>query len=330
MYAPELKGHEALRARLAERLVVGRLSGTLLFAGPEAVGKRRVALELARRELCFRRTACGACEGCRAFLREPLPQELPNLLHIAPEGKAGLIRVAVVRDDDLVEGGVITWAHQAPPPGCHRWILVEDAHRLNGHAANMLLKTLEEPPPDCHFILVTHRPDAMLPTIRSRAERIAFAPLPDTALWEVARERGWAESDRDRWCALAGGSFRFLDPEAFAQACAQVEAWLHLAAGIPFTEAAAPLLPNRNAPQAQSEQLAQALERLLAVLADLNRLRAGKAPRLAAWREALARTAQGPLALKPAMDATFHALHHLVRNPNGESLLREVALALRG
>src|SRR5208337_3866590 len=118
MFDPSLAGHRPVRERLLERLEAGRLAGALLFTGPDGVGKRRVAMELAQRELCFRRTACGHCEGCRMFQGE-LPVELPNLLRIAPEGKAGLIRIGAIREDDLVEGGVISWAHRAPPPGCH-------------------------------------------------------------------------------------------------------------------------------------------------------------------------------------------------------------------
>ena len=116
MFDPAIKGHGALRQRLLDRLQGGRLPGSLLFTGPDGIGKRRVAMELAQRELCFRRNACGSCAGCQPFRADPVPVELPNLLRIAPEGKAGLIRISAIREDDLVEGGVIRWAHQAAPP----------------------------------------------------------------------------------------------------------------------------------------------------------------------------------------------------------------------
>src|SRR5208337_3623668 len=111
MFDPSLAGHRPVRERLLERLEAGRLAGSLLFTGPDGVGKRRVAMELAQRELCFRRTACGSCEGCLLFKGGP-PAELPNFLRVATEGKAGLIRIGVIRGDDLVEGGVIQWAHR--------------------------------------------------------------------------------------------------------------------------------------------------------------------------------------------------------------------------
>ena len=328
MFNPSLRGHGAIREKLMERLEAGRLPGTLLFTGPEAVGKRRVALELAQRELCFRKNACGACEACRLFAGEDLPVELPNLLRIAPEGKAGLIKIGAVRDSDLVEGGVIRWASLAPPPGCHRWILVEDAHRLNGGAANMLLKTLEEPPLGTHFLLITHRPEAVLQTIRSRAQRLAFSPLLDEDAWAVAAAAGWAPDQREAWLALAEGTLRVLDEASFARARAQVEAWLALGAGTSFDRAASALIPEKDAAVGQSEQLRPALELLLRILADLGRLRSGRLPALTPWREGLTRLAGRDLDLRPPMEAVSTALQSLARNPSPEPLLREMASQL--
>lgn len=326
-FDPALAGHRRQREALRARLEAGRLPGSLLFTGMDGLGKRRVAMELAMRELCFRRCACGDCEGCRAFREEPT--ELPNFLRIAPEGKAGVIRIGAIRGDDLVEGGVIAWAHNAPPPRCHRWILVEDAHRLNGPSANILLKTLEEPPPGTHFILVTHRPDVVLQTIRSRCERIAFQPLSDAEAWSVARGAGWGEADRGRWTALAGGSLRLLDPGDFARAAAQLEAWLELIEGQAFAGPAQALLPDKDAAQAQSEQLRQPLELLLALLTDLERLRAGRPPALEPWRGRL-EAAPAALDARGVQALVYTALRNLARNPVAESLLRELALALRG
>lgn len=328
MFDPGLKGHSAIRQRLLERLQAGRLPGSLLLVGPEGIGKRRVALELAQRELCFRRTACGECEGCRAFKADPLPVEWPNLLRIAPEGKAGLIRIGAIRENDLVEGGVIAWAHQAAPPRCHRWILVEDAHRLNGASANMLLKTLEEPPEGTHFLLVTHRPEAVLQTIRSRCERIALAPLEEDEAWAVATRSGWKPEQRMVWTALAAGTLRYLEEGTFARAVAQLEAWLEVAAGQSFGDAEA-LLPDKSSDLAQGEQVARCLELLLLVLSDASRMREGRPLRLEPWKPGIQALAESSVDLMEPMRLGFEALRNLVRNPSAESLLREVAMALR-
>ncbi|WP_005036302.1 hypothetical protein [Holophaga foetida] len=329
MFHPGLKGHLPVRQRLLERLETGRLSSSLLFAGPDGIGKRRVALELPQRELCLRRCACGVCEGCRLFETDPLPVELPNLLRIAPEGKAGLIRIGAIRDDDLVEGGVIRWAHQAPAPGCHRWILIEDAHRLNSFSANILLKTLEEPPAGTRFLLVTHRPEAVLQTIRSRCERIPFHPLAASDLGEVALKAGWAASELAPWLALSGGTLRYLEPAAFQRARVQVEAWMALLAGRPFAEVAASLLPDKDASLAQGEQLGQGLELLLLVLLDVERRREGKPLRLDPWRASIESLAQGALELRAPQASVFDAMRNLIRNPAPEPLLRSVAATFK-
>ena len=334
MYSPDIVGHQAIRQRLLERLQGGGIRGSLLFTGPEGIGKRRVALEMAQRELCFRKTACGQCEGCRIFDGDDLPFELPNLLRITPEGKAGVIRIDQIREgldssnQPRFSRGVIEWAALAPPLGCHRWILVEEAHRLNESSGIILLKTLEEPPPDTHFILVTHRPEALLQTIRSRCERIPFAPLALREAWVVAQRNGWQDLDHDRWTALGEGSLRFLDEAAFRRAEAQVEAWIALLAGRSFSASAAPLLPEKEAVLAQGEQLRQPLELLLRLLADLARMHTGEPPALAPWREELEALATQPRDLKAPQEAALQALRHLPRNLSPEPLLREVALSL--
>ena len=334
MYSPDIVGHQAIRQRLLERLQGGRIRGSLLFTGPEGIGKRRVALEMAQREICFRKTACGQCEGCRMFAGDDQPFELPNLLRISPEGKAGVIRIDQIREgldsnnQPRFSRGVIEWASLAPPMGCHRWILVEEAHRLNESSGNILLKTLEEPPPDTHFILVTHRPEALLQTIRSRCERIPFLPLAPREAWAVAQRNGWLAEDHDRWTALGEGSLRFLDEAAFRRAEAQVEAWIALMGGQSFGAVAGPLLPEKEATLAQGEQLRQPLELLLRLLADLARLGVGETPSLAPWRAELAALAAAPRDLKAPQETALEALRHLPRNLSPEPLLREVALAL--
>jgi DNA polymerase-3 subunit delta' len=336
MFSPDLIGHQALRERLLARLQAGRIQGSLLFTGPEGIGKRRVALELAQRELCLRRSACGQCEACRLFTGADLPYELPNFLRITPEGKAGVIRIDQIREgldssnQPRFSRGVIEWASLAPALGCHRWILVEEAHRLNESSGNILLKTLEEPPPGTHFILITHRPEALLQTIRSRCERIPLAPLSLVEAWAVARRNGWDESDQARWTALGEGSLRFLDEAAFRRAEAQVDAWIALMGGGSFGEWSGALLPEKDATLAQGEQLRQPLELLLRLLADLGRMQTGAAPALHPWRESLAPLTTRLTNLKAPQEVILEALRHLPRNLSPEPLLREVALSLGG
>jgi DNA polymerase-3 subunit delta' len=98
--------------------------------------------------------------------------------------------------------------------GRRRFVIIDPADAMNPQAQNALLKTLEEPPDDTTLVLVASSPDALLPTIRSRCMRVAFAPLPAQAiaprleerlpkllarrLDELEKERDAAPSDADR------------------------------------------------------------------------------------------------------------------------------------
>jgi DNA polymerase-3 subunit delta' len=328
MFDNSVLGHTEIRRRLLERVNSNKIFGSLLFVGPEGVGKRRVALELAQREICFSRSACGVCEGCKLFKTDPLPNEFPNLLRIAPEGKAGIIKVSVIRGSDLVEGGVIAWAHSAPPPGCHRWVVIEDAHRLNKASANILLKTLEEPPPGTFFLLITHRPDSVLPTIQSRSERIAFAPLSSSDMSQIALGHGWGEPELASWAAVSNGTLKYLDRDIFLRACSQIDAWVSIMEGASFKDVSNHLLPDKQSDVAQSQQAAQALEQLMIVLGERIRLLNGMAGRLAQWGQRLGSLPKNQSDLQKGYRYTLEAMRALARNVAPETIMRKISLAL--
>jgi len=328
MYDKSILGHNEIRSQLFERINTGKFYGSLLFVGPDSIGKRRVALELAQREMCFKRSACGVCEGCKLFKTDPLPREFPNLLRIAPEGKAGLIKVDTIREDDLVEGGVINWAYRAAPPNCHRWIVVEDAHRLGKASANMLLKTLEEPPPNTFFLLLTHRPESVLPTILSRSERIVFSPLTPDETGEIALSHGWDKSELDAWIAVSNGTLKYLDRDMFKRACSQIEAWVSILEGIPFKDVSESLLPDRSSELAQSQQVTLALEQLLIVLDEHIRILKGLPGSLTQWTARFVSLANKQINVQNGYKCALEAMRNLSRNAAPETLLRKISLAL--
>jgi len=328
MFDKSILGHNEIRSRLLERVNTGKLYGSLLFIGPDGIGKRRVALELAQREMCFKRSACGVCEGCKLFNTYPLPKEFPNLLRIAPEGKAGIIKVDTIREDDLVEGGVINWAYKAPPHGCHRWIVIEDAHRLGKGSANILLKTLEEPPPDTFFLLLTHRPESVLPTIQSRSERVVFSPLSQSEIAEIALSHGWDKSELDVWIALSNGTLKYLDRNLFEKACSQIDAWVSILEGAPFRDVSECLLPDKSVELAQSQQVLQALEHLLIVLDEQVRVTKGMPGHLTQWAARFASLANKHVNVQDGYKCALEAMRALPRNVAPETLLREISFAL--
>lgn len=194
----DVRGHAEIIRRLRRLVPAGRVPHALLFSGAAGVGKRRTARVLARTLLCAAGgdAPCGRCDACRTMAAGVHP----DYFEVAPEvrGKsAAMIRTDAVRD-------ILVAASAAPVAAERRVILVDGAERMNAQAANRLLKTLEEPLGEILFILVTSAYDAILPTIRSRAVRVAFGTLPAADIEAALRARG--VHDAAAIAALADGS----------------------------------------------------------------------------------------------------------------------------
>ncbi len=101
----------------------------------------------------------------------------PDLTWVTPSG-AGEMLVA-----DIDQAVVAAAAH-TPFESRRRVFVIEDAHTLNDQAANRLLKTLEEPPPFAHLMLLAPSPREVLPTIASRCQLVRFDPLPSARIEE--------------------------------------------------------------------------------------------------------------------------------------------------
>ena len=193
-----LIGQEGATERLEAALARDRMPNGLLLVGPEGTGKRTAALTLAARLLCVRAAGggpCGQCPPCR----HRAAGTAPDLLEItAPSGEE--IRVDQVRE--LTRQSCLT-----PQESGRRVVLLDPAEGMNPYAANALLKLLEEPPGAVHFLLISHRPDRLLPTIRSRCQTVPFRPLPGAELARWLRDRqGLAPEQADLAAHLAGGA----------------------------------------------------------------------------------------------------------------------------
>jgi DNA polymerase-3 subunit delta' len=181
----ELIGNKAVAQTLSRLVQTGRLPNALLFAGPEGIGKKRFATELARMLVCTRRhgaDACGACGACtraREFVIPTLEKGADtDQVFFSQHPDVGIVipykqnlRIGAIR-------ALETEAHYRPYEAEARVFIVDDAEKMNDPASNALLKTLEEPPATTHLILITSREDTLLPTIRSRCQTIRFAPVP--------------------------------------------------------------------------------------------------------------------------------------------------------
>lgn len=185
---------------LARRLE--RLPHALLVYGPRGVGKLVLAERAAQLLLCEgEKKPCDACDACRWFLagnHPDLRRLEPEILWAEkPDKPSSEIKVDQIRElaDFLYIG-----SHR----GRLRVALVHPAEDMNENAANALLKGLEEPPAGAVFILVSHRPAQLLPTVRSRCVAVPVPLPPPEAAMEWLVEKGVKEPQR--WLAYAGGA----------------------------------------------------------------------------------------------------------------------------
>ncbi|MBN2575159.1 MAG: DNA polymerase III subunit delta' [Deltaproteobacteria bacterium] len=194
MLLRDIAGQEHAVAMLLRAVDSGRLAHACLFEGPESVGKRSAALGLALALCCTEApgSGCGACDACRRILCG----RHPDVLALTPATSQYLVEQA--RE---VVALAATRPHEAPV----RMFILDSADCLNPSAANCLLKTLEEPFPGNHLVLVTAAPDRLLPTIRSRTQRIRFLPLGPAALVRIAERHGASPAQAQTAAALSGG-----------------------------------------------------------------------------------------------------------------------------
>lgn len=158
----------------------------LLFKGGKGIGKFDLAMSFTRSLLCQRPDeagfACGQCPSCHWFSQGSHPDFCllqPEALSLDAEesdsGKKSSKQISVDQVRGLADFSGMS-AHQ----GGRRVVVIHPAEAMNANAANALLKRLEEPPPAMLFILVSHKPQQLLPTILSRCLPFALS-APDAA-----------------------------------------------------------------------------------------------------------------------------------------------------
>lgn len=180
--------HGELKARLKQAVREKHLAHGLLFSGPNEDFNRRLALGLAQLLVCETETPCGECGPCRR-----VELEASESLHwLRAEGN--VIKIEPIRE---LKERLALAAWSGP-----RVVVLEPAHQLNPQAANALLKSLEEPPEQTYFILLSTHERALLPTIRSRVQ-ILRVPAPALALnWGSAE---MAQASFELWNRVGNG-----------------------------------------------------------------------------------------------------------------------------
>jgi DNA polymerase III subunit delta' len=201
LFFRDILGQERVLGYLKAALSRGRLAHAYLFLGPEGVGKESVARALAAALNCAEPLgdgdACGQCPSCKRLAAGTNPDFL--VINPTSEGRQPQIKIEQIRELRRLTA-------YPPVAGGWRVALIKPAEALNDAAANSLLKTLEEPPPQ-HLLILTAGVEAdLFPTIVSRCQKLAFTPLPYPLVTEALERRGLSPSQATLLAALSGGS----------------------------------------------------------------------------------------------------------------------------
>lgn len=231
----DLLAQEPAVSTLERALATGKVHHAYRFEGPPGVGKEAAALALAQALVCERgeRRACLSCSACKRSVtfteeepRVPLHPDVVlvgrGLYRAVMSGVSEATGISVEQVRRLVLGR----AGFPPHEGRALVFVVRDAEELTQQAANALLKTLEEPHKNTHFVLLTSRPSRLLDTIRSRTLPVRFAPLPDPVVASILQARGLDPTVAPLAQGSASLAVELADPEAKAARDAFLDAAL--------------------------------------------------------------------------------------------------------
>lgn len=208
-HTAELRGQQTAEGVLLQAHASGRLPHAWLLSGPRGVGKATLAYRFARFLLA------PDCQGGGLFGGTPdslaVPDSHPVFRRVAAGGHPDLMTLertvddkgklrTVIPVDDVRR--LVSFARMTAGEGGWRVAIVDPADDLNRNAANALLKILEEPPPQCVLLLVSHAPGSLLATIRSRCCQLPLVPLEEAAVAELLAQHH-PELGADEVAALA-------------------------------------------------------------------------------------------------------------------------------
>ncbi len=207
MTLAHIQGQPRAIATLLRALSGRRLHHAYLFAGPDGVGKSLTARAMAGALLCHAPAADGdACGRCSACIRaaDGAHPDLHVLRRKEKESGDGTLEQQIKIEQVRELQQTLSFKSFE---GARRVVLILDAERMNPATSNALLKTLEEPGPETHFVLVSSAPHLLLPTILSRCQRVRFAPLDRSLVAELIADRaGLDRAHADLLAGLAEGS----------------------------------------------------------------------------------------------------------------------------
>ncbi|AWN50265.1 DNA polymerase III subunit delta' [Methylobacterium terrae] len=221
----DLLGQEAAERAFREAIGAGRLHHAWLIGGPKGIGKATLAFRVAR-HLLARGDGNGtpdtlALPPGHTVARQVAGLAHPNLVLLRRQKAPGSKTIPTQIGVDAARRALHLFSATSADAG-YRICIVDCADELNLASANALLKVIEEPPPRSLFLIVSHAPGRLLPTIRSRCRRLSLKPLTAGTVAQVLRGLGGPQAGHppaliERAASLSEGSvaraLELLDPD---------------------------------------------------------------------------------------------------------------------
>lgn len=205
----KLFGHDEAQAFLSQSYRSGKGHHAVLIEGPEGIGKATLAFRFANYVLSNPDPATapakiGDPDTASAVSRQIASGASHNLLYLSRpvDEKTGKVKSAITVDEVRRAGRFFS---QTSGTGNWRIVIIDPADDMNRNAANAILKILEEPPKRALFLVLSHAPGKLLPTIRSRCLPLKLSPLDDGALGAALANLGVTGSDASM-ISIAKGS----------------------------------------------------------------------------------------------------------------------------
>jgi len=193
----DIIGNRGVKKILSRALKHKKLSNSLLFAGPEGIGKKETALVVAKALNCLKKSAdsCEECLHCKAINNG----NFPDVMVLFPAKEVLKIdQMRLLKDT----------AYLKPMAGQKRVFIVEEAEKMNDEASNSLLKVLEEPPAFSQIILVTSNPHRIIQTIKSRCQLFMFSPIAKDEIERALALKGYGEDKARILSLLVSGNLK--------------------------------------------------------------------------------------------------------------------------
>ena len=195
-----LIGHATTADYLKKNIANEKFPHAVIFSGEEGIGKRLAAEICAAALLCENQkdgSPCGVCENCRLVAA----RSHPDFYVVEPEETKATRNIKIGQIREMQSEAALR-----PINSARRVIIIDGAELMNNAAANCLLKTIEEPPSQTIFILLTASRSTLLMTIRSRCMTVNFDKISAQEIRNVLIERGVESAEAENLSVIADGS----------------------------------------------------------------------------------------------------------------------------